>query len=143
MTVTYLIDTNTFSYIASGYSAAARATFRRLSQDSNAELCISVITEAEVRYGFAWKKLSPARQKAIENLLSQFIILPWDSAAAAVYGRARAKLRPKGLSVETMDLLIAAHATSSKAILVTHDAIFSKIAADANIPTIEDWANDL
>ena len=46
MTFTYLLDTNTFSYIAKGVSQAARAEFQRLSQDPDSVICISAISEA-------------------------------------------------------------------------------------------------
>jgi len=77
MTTTYLLDTNMFSYIAKGTSPAARAEFQRLSQDGDAVLCISVITEAEVRFGMARHSLSRARCLAIEGLFANFQILPW------------------------------------------------------------------
>jgi len=73
--LTYLLDTNMFSYIVKGNSPAARAEFRRLAQDPDTQLCISVITEAEVRYGMAKRALSPARRDAIEGLFANLEIL--------------------------------------------------------------------
>jgi tRNA(fMet)-specific endonuclease VapC len=139
----YLLDTNTFGYIASGSSPLARAEYLRLENDGISEICISVITEAEIRYGLAWGAISAQRSVAIESLLLKVEILPWDSEAAAAYGRARAALRKKGLTVENMDMLIAAHAASTGATLVTHDSIFSRIAELANISAIVDWAKDI
>ncbi len=139
----YLLDTNTFAYIASGSSPLARAEFLKLEKDGGSEVCLSTITEAEIRYGLAWGALSAQRTAAIEGLLLKVEILPWDSGAAAAYGQARAALRKKGLTVENMDLLIAAHAASTGATLVTHDSIFSRIAKLANISAIVDWAKDI
>ncbi len=139
----YLLDTNTFGYIASGDSSRARAEFLKLENDRNSEVCISVITEAEVRYGLEWGAISPERRAAIERLLLKVEILPWDSEAAKAYGQARAALRKRGLTVEGMDLLIAAHAASTGAILVSHDSIFRRIAALANIAATVDWATDI
>lgn len=140
---TYLLDTNTFSYIARGNSPAARAEFRRLAQDTDAQLCISVITEAEVRYGMAKRALSPARLAAIEGLFANLEILPWGSEEAAVYARAKPTLEAKGLGVSLMDFLIAVHAAACDAILVTHDDIFARIAQITGIPATVDWATDL
>jgi predicted nucleic acid-binding protein len=67
--ITYLLDTNTFSYIASGASPAARLMFRKCWADPDSRPFVSAITEAETRYGMAWKGLSPRQCAAIEGLL--------------------------------------------------------------------------
>ena len=103
MTTTYLLDTNMFSYIAKGTSPAARAEFQRLSQDGDAVLCISAITEAKVRFGMAKRSLSRTRCLAIEGLFANLQILPWGSDEAAAYAQARALLEPQGLTVATLD----------------------------------------
>lgn len=140
MTATYLLDTNMFSYIAKGISPAARSEFLRLSQDSNVSLCLSVMTEAEVRFGMAKRNLSRSRRSAIESLFAHFQILPWGSEEAAAYGLTRAKLEAKGITVESMDLLIAAQAVAAGAVLVTNDKIFAHVE-DLNATV--NWANDL
>ena len=136
---TYLLDTNTFSYIAKGSSASARAEFQRLAQDRTAALCISAITEAEVRYGMAKRAVSRERRSAIEGLFALLHILPWGSPEAAVYGRFRATLEAKGTTIALMDMLIAAQAIAAGAILVTRDKVF--VHAD-DLATV-DWATDL
>lgn len=140
MTATYLLDTNMFSYIVKGISPAARSEFLRLSQDHNVTLCLSVMTEAEVRFGMAKRNLSRSRCSAIENLFAHFHILPWGSEEAAVYALTRAKLEAKGITVESMDLLIAAQAITSGAVLVTRDKIFAHIE---DVHATVNWANDL
>jgi tRNA(fMet)-specific endonuclease VapC len=140
MTTTYLLDTNTFSYIAKGISQAARNEFHRLSQDHNITLCISVMTEAEVRFGMAKRNVSRSRRSAIESLFAHFQILPWGSEEAATYALTRAKLEAKGITVESMDLLIAAQAITAGAVLVTNDKIFSHVG---DLHTTIDWASDL
>ena len=139
----YLLDTNTFGYIASGCSPLARAEYLKLENDGISQICISAITEAEIRYGLAWGAISAQRSAAIESLLLKVEILPWDCEAAGAYGQARAALRKKGLTVENLDMLIAAHAASTGATLVTHDSIFSRIAELANISAIVDRAKDI
>lgn len=140
MTLTYLLDTNMFSYIAKGASPAARAEFLRLSQDRDAILTISVITEAEVRYGMAKHSLSRSRRSAIEGLFAHLQILPWGSDEAAAYADARAKLEARGIAIAAMDLLIAAQAIAAGAVLVTRDKIFAHVDdLDATV----NWATDL
>lgn len=143
MKTTYLLDTNTFSYIVSGKSQAARAEFRRLTSDPDAQLCISVMTEAEVRYGMKKRALSPARRAAIEGLFANLEILPWGSEEAAVYANALPELEAQGLGVEAMDFLIGVHAAASSDVLVTHDKIFARIAEIVGIPATVDWAKDI
>lgn len=143
MKVIYILDTNTFSYIASGKSQAARAEFRRLADDPEAQLCISVITEAEVRYGMNKRALSLARRHAIEGLFANLEILPWGSEEAAIYAKALPELQAKGIGVSLMDFLIGVHAAASGAVLVTHDGNFSRIAQLTGIQATIDWAKDI
>lgn len=138
MSVAYLLDTNMFSYIARGNSPAARAEFLRLSQDREATLCISVITEAEVRYGMEKRALSPGRRQAIEGLFGNLQILPWGSDEAAAFARTKVKLEDRGITLATMDLLIAAQCIAAKAVMVTHDKAFALAGM-----SIADWASDL
>ena len=139
----YMLDTNTVSYIASGASASARREFGRLAQDRAVRLSLSALTEAEIRYGMAWAKWSPVRRSAMEGLLAQFDILAWDSAAAMVYADARTRLRASGLTMDAIDMLIASHASAVKAVLVTHDSIFTRAAEVIDLLEPVDWATDL
>ena len=143
MTLLYLLDTNTFSYIATGVSSAARTEFQRLLSDPEAELCISSITEAEVRYGIEKRGLGPVRRRAIEALFATVTVLPWDSRAAAVYGKARAAIEAQGLTVAAMDLLIGSHAASLGGVLVTRDSIFGRIEQALDLTTTVNWATDI
>jgi tRNA(fMet)-specific endonuclease VapC len=138
-----MLDTNTVSYIASGASPSARQEFGRLGQDRTVRLSISALTEAEIRYGMTWAKWSSVRRSAMEGLLAQFDILPWDSGVAVVYGDARAKLRASGLTMDALDMLIAAHASAVRAVLVTHDSIFIRAAEVIDLHDPVDWATDL
>jgi tRNA(fMet)-specific endonuclease VapC len=137
---TYLLDTNMFSYIAKGNSAAARREWIRLAGDREASVCISVVTEAEVRYGMARHALSRERTEALEGLLANVQILPWGSEEAAAYARARAQLEAKGVTLSAMDMLIAAQAIAAGAVLVTRDRIFEQVP---DLPAIVNWATDL
>jgi tRNA(fMet)-specific endonuclease VapC len=140
MNVTYLLDTNMFSYIAKGSSPAARREFLKLSQGRQASICISVITEAEVRYGMAKHSLSRARQSAIEGLFANLQILPWGSDEAAAYASTRAKLEAAGITVAVLDMLIAAQAVAAGAVLVTRDKTFAQID---DLEATVNWATDL
>jgi len=134
----WMIDTNTVSYIVKGNSPAARARLARLPKDE--AVCISSITAAEIRFGLARKPIPSAFRAAMEGFLAKIPILPWGSEEALVYGELRAKQEAAGKPLESMDLLIAAHAISAGARLVTHDAVFRQVE---DLPATVDWATDL
>lgn len=136
----YLLDTNMFSYIAKGNSHAARREWLRLSRDVEATVCISIVTEAEVRYGMAKHKISRERTDAIEGLLANLQILTWGSEEAAAYARARSQLEARGVTLSAMDLLIAAQAIAAGAVLVTRDKLLEQVP---DLRGFADWATDL
>ena len=137
---TYLLDTNMLSYILKGKSPAARREWLRLSQDREAAVCISVITEAEVRYGLAKHSLSRERADAIEGLLANLQILPWGSEEAAAYARTRVQLERSGVTLSAMDMLFAAQAVAAGAVLVTRDKVFEHVS---ELHSTANWATDL
>lgn len=143
MRVTYILDTNTFSYIVSGRSPAARAEFRRLVQPSDARLCISVFTEAEARFGMKKRNLSAERQAAIGGILRLVDILPWGSEEAETYANALRALNAAGIGMSLFDLLIGVHAATTGAVLVSHDQVFSRAATHIGIAHSVDWATDI
>src|SRR5215475_8255844 len=125
MSTTYLLDTNTLSYIAKGKSAEARARLQAVPHKD--AVCISAITEAELRYGLARRPAAHALHVAMEALLFKVRILSWGSKEAAVYGQLRFSLESAGVGVSALDLLIAAQAIAADAVLVTHDKVYSHI----------------
>ena len=138
MSVTYLLDTNTVSYIAKGRSPAARGRLQALGEGEI--VCISSITEAELRYGLAKRPEARQLRKAIEGLLFRLRILAWGSKEAAAYGELRAKLEAAGITLSELDLQIAAHALAIGAVLVTNDKAFLRVN---ELDKMENWALDL
>jgi len=137
--ILYVLDTNTVSYIAIDRSPAAR---RMLNQAlSGHQVAISAITEGEVLFGLAKNPgAKAARLRAsVQLLFPRLSILPWDSAAARAYGPMRAKLHAVGKPLSAIDMLIAAHAISVDATLVTHDGAFRQV----NGLRCVDWTSDL
>ncbi len=120
-----MIDTNTVSYIVKGRSPAARARLAGLGSGEIA--CISAITEAELRYGLAKIPNATAFRSAVEGFLTKIQVLLWGRQEAMAYGFLRAKLEAAGRSLGNLDMLIAAHAVSVGAILVTNDKAISDV----------------
>jgi tRNA(fMet)-specific endonuclease VapC len=102
-------------------------------------IATSAIVEGEARYGLARKPEATRIRAAVEALLSGIGILPWDSTAARFYGTLRAQLSGAGTPLSTIDTLIAAHALSVDAVLVTHDKAFKQVNGLRTV----DWAADL
>jgi tRNA(fMet)-specific endonuclease VapC len=136
--VIYMLDTNTVAYIVDGRSKTARLRLAEVPQ--RISVVISAITEAEIRYGLAKKPAAIRLREAMEEFLSRITVLPWNSDAARTYGTMRASLSTQGKTLSSMDLLIAAHAASVKATLVTSDRAFQHAEG---LYSIVDWASDL
>jgi tRNA(fMet)-specific endonuclease VapC len=138
MSQIWMLDTNTVSYIVRGKSPAARAKLESVKGEELA--CISVITEAELRYGTAKQAPGAVRQAALTILFDRLRILPWTSEEALVYGALRARLERTGRILGNLDMLIAAHAISTNATLVTRDKAFTQVE-DLRPPV--NWAVDV
>jgi tRNA(fMet)-specific endonuclease VapC len=133
MPVRYLLDTNTASYIIKGTFPRVR---ERLLRVPMAEVGISVVTEAELRFGVARIPESPRLEIAVEEFLLRVEILPWDSSAAKQYALLRAALEREGKPMGNLDMMIAAHALAAEAALVTHDRVFGRVKG----LKVEDWS---
>lgn len=127
----WLLDTNTVSYLI-------RDTLRNApSAAANPEnLCISTITEAELLFGVRRRPEARRVNEMVVSLIGSIEVRPFDSAAAESYGALRAAMQRIGKSLTSLDMLIAAHALSLGATLVTSDAAFRHVPGLA----VEDWS---
>jgi tRNA(fMet)-specific endonuclease VapC len=128
----YLLDTNIASYLIRGGNAPLQA---RVATAEPASLCLSAITEGELRYGLAKKGHATALGQLVHEFLARVEILPWDSSAAQAYGPLRASLELAGTPLGNLDTQIAAHALALGATLITNDHAFSRIPT----LTLENW----
>jgi tRNA(fMet)-specific endonuclease VapC len=76
-------------------------------------------------------------QQLVKAFLHRVDVLPWNSQVAACYGTTRAELSSRGIVIAPLDLLIAAHALSVDAVLVTNDQAFRQI----DRLLLEDWTS--
>nr|VFJ50550.1 MAG: tRNA(fMet)-specific endonuclease VapC [Candidatus Kentron sp. DK]VFJ54577.1 MAG: tRNA(fMet)-specific endonuclease VapC [Candidatus Kentron sp. DK] len=127
----YMLDTNTVSHLLKGHPVVARHV-RELPM---ASLCISAITGGELRFGLAKRPEAKHLHVAVEELLLRVDVLPWDNAVTKRYGAVRADRERQGGMLSPLDLLIAAHALETGAVLVTNDRAFGRIT---ELP-LEDW----
>lgn len=100
-----------------------------------AEVGISVITEAELRFGVARRPEAATLKVAVEEFLLRVEALPWTSDAARHYAEIRAVLERSGEPMGNLDMMIAAAALAAEVVLVTHDRVFRRLK---RLKT-EDW----
>ncbi len=129
----FMLDTNMASYIIKGANDAVQ---RRLENVPMASVCISAVTQAELLRGVAKKPDAKQLPLVVNEFLLRVEILPWDSRAAEAYAALRTVFEKEGKPLGAMDMLIAAHAVSSGAILVTNDKAFYNVRKHLSL---EDW----
>jgi tRNA(fMet)-specific endonuclease VapC len=132
MPARYLLDTNTVSYIIRGNIPCVR---ERLVKTPMSQVAISVITEAELRFGVVRRPEATRLKVVVEEFLLRVAVLPWDSEAAGHYAGVRTALERAGTAMGNLDLMIAAHALATDAVLVSNDRVFGRIK---QLKT-EDW----
>ncbi len=128
-----MLDTNMVSYVI---RERDKKVNQQLSKAGMENLCISVITEAELYYGLARRPEARKLAQAVQALLARVQIRTWDSDTARAYANLRVFGERQGLSLSNLDMQIAAHAIAVDAILVTHDQAFKKFAPRLKT---EDW----
>ena len=128
----YLLDTNILSDLLRHPQGKAA---KRIAKAGEGNVCTSIIVAAELRYGCA-KSGSTKLRKAVEELLAEIEILPFDAPADAEYGSIRASLEAAGKPIGGNDLLIAAHAKALGAIIVTANV---KEFARVRALKVENW----
>lgn len=126
-----MLDTNTVSYFI-------RDTLRNTSTAATdpENFCLSTITEAELIFGMKRRPEAHKLNEMIVNFVRGIEVIPFNRAAAESYGALRAEMQRIGKSLTALDMLIAAHALSLGATLVTSDAAFRHVPGLA----VEDWS---
>ena len=99
-------------------------------------VALSAVTRGELMYGLRKKGSPVALSERIQEFLLGMKVLPWTAEIADVYGLLRASCATRGVSLGALDMMIAAHAVATGAILVTRDLAFRNLASDLNI---QDW----
>ena len=114
----YMLDTDTSSYIIREKPASVR---QRFSEIDLQQICISVVTYAELLYGVTKSPSKRTNRPVIEDFARHLVIQAWDEDAADAYAHLRTYLEESGEQIGGMDTQIAAHALSLDAVLVTNN----------------------
>jgi tRNA(fMet)-specific endonuclease VapC len=129
----YLLDTNICIYIIKKKPAEVFEKFKILTIG---DVGISSITLAELQYGIEKSSNPEKNREALEKFLTPIEIIDYGYKATVEYGKIRAELEKKGISIGPLDMLIASHAKSLDVILVTNNVReFKRIAG----LRIENW----
>lgn len=128
-----LLDTNICIYVI---NARPPQVLARFHQFRLGEVGLCSVVAAELAYGVA-KSGSERNRKALEMFLAPLEIMPFDESAVWAYGELRADLERRGQSIGSLDTMIAAHALSLDAALVTNNMReFSRVKS----LRLENWA---
>lgn len=130
----FMLDTNICIYII---KQRPETVLERFASHPVGDIGISAITLAELEYG-ASKSGNPTRNReALEQFASPLEVAAFDQPATVTYGKIRTVLEKKGRPIGPMDMLIAAHALSLEARLVTNNAKEFKRVRGLRV---ENWA---
>ena len=129
----YMLDTNICIYVLQNRSKRLRQKFK-----AEKELCISVITYAELCYGVenSTPSLRSDRWEQLNMFTRLLNILALDEKAGPYYGKLQALLEQQGQPIGNNDLFIASHALSLDAVLVTNNLREFKRVPDLKV---ENW----
>ena len=129
----YMLDTNICIYLINQRDAVLRQHF----EVHSSEICISSITYAELYYGVANSARVEKNARELASFRLDLEILAFGEEAGTHYGEIRHTLRQRGQPIGANDLLIAAHARSVGATLVTNNpGEFGRVPG----LRIENWA---
>ena len=129
----FMLDTDTCSYVM---KRSHPLVLKRLQAVSVSDVCMSVVTKAELLYGV---EVSPRRNQdaaALAAFLPYVEALALTDEVATHYAEIRANLKKRGAMIGANDLFIAAHARGLGITLVTNNTQeFERVPGLA----IENW----
>jgi tRNA(fMet)-specific endonuclease VapC len=120
----WMLDTNIASHVIKGDRPEI---IKRLVSLPMEDIVISSVTEGELLYGLAKRGHPKALSERVRQFLLRVDVLPWDHDVTRTYGDLRAACEAKGVTLAPLDMMIAAHAVATDAILITRDKAFARV----------------
>lgn len=112
---------------------------KRFEQNAD-HICISSITHAELCFGVAHSLRADQNTAELEAFCLNLEILPFDRSAGVHYGWIRQMLTERGHPIGANDLLIASHARSIGATLVTNNVKEFRRVPELEV---ENWLSEI
>lgn len=114
----YMLDTDICAFIL---RKSSQELLQRMQTVPIAQQCMSVVTLAELLFGVQASNRKKANREAVDLLVRHVEVLEWSKDAADHYADIRMVLKKKGQQLGANDLMIAAHARSLGAVIVTNN----------------------
>ena len=118
MSSLYMLDTDICAFIL---RRASPTLLDRIQMTPLHRQVMSVVTYAELMYGVQLSTKKKMNQEALDDFVRHLAIHEWTREAASCYATIRAALRKEGAMIGANDLMIAAHAVSLGATVVTNN----------------------
>ena len=135
MSTLYLLDTDTCVALLRRNSPSL---LKRLQSINPIHLAMSMVTWAELQYGVQASNRVEENRAAVALLGQHIKSLDWNNEAAMHYAHVRHALKTKGKFIGSNDLMIAAHALSLGATVVTNNTRDFKRVPQLSL---ENWIN--
>lgn len=107
----------------------------QIGKRTPSQLCVSAISFGESEFGLRRIPEATALASATEKFFREVDILPFTKETAEIYGVLHSRMERIGRPLCPLDILIAAHAVSVGATLVSNDRAFGMVP-DLRV---EDW----
>jgi tRNA(fMet)-specific endonuclease VapC len=132
----YMLDTNICIYLMKHQPPEVR---ERFAQCFVGDVVISAVTLAELEFGIACSNPSAqeSNRSALESLLEDIMVAPFEAQAAKAYGPIRATYKDRNR--DALDKLIASHAVALGVTLVTNNE--ADFVNYAGLP-VENWVSN-
>jgi tRNA(fMet)-specific endonuclease VapC len=116
--IRYMLDTNACIGVINNHPPALR---ERLLQIPAASVAMSQIVLYELEFGVCRSRQQENNRSNLSHFLKYVQVLDWRDAQSIEAAQIRCELARKGQPIGHYDTLIAAHARSLNAILITHN----------------------
>ena len=118
MTRFYMLDTDICAFVL---RRSSEVLLERIQQVPIEQQMISMVTLAELLYGVLESNKKKANRAGVDAFVRHVTVMDWSRDAAEHYADIRVDLRKKGQMIGANDLMIAAHARSLDATVVTNN----------------------
>ena len=131
-----MLDTDTCSFLMRAHDISVLRSMQA-TVEAGDDICISVITYSELRLGAARSQAQHKYDRLIDALSDRLdFIADWSTKEADIFAELQSSLLGQGTPIGSNDAMIAAHARSLGAVLVTNNQRhFSRVEG----LTLENW----